>query len=132
MRSVRRGQSQLVSAICARVAKIAPRLVPKTSLHSTTAVSPFWTCPQAVAPCVVTALTFMLFHYASVRLKSAQVMAYSYLVPVMVMLMAVVAGQPLVLSILPAVGIILAVVVVMLKSSDDAITAPDEALPNAG
>ena len=81
---------------------------------------------------VVTALTFMLFHYASVRLKSAQVMAYSYLVPVMVMLMAVVAGQPLVLSILPAVGIILAVVVVMLKSSDEAHNASDEVLPNAG
>lgn len=81
---------------------------------------------------VVTALTFMLFHYASVRLKSAQVMAYSYLVPVMVMLMAVGAGQPLVLSILPAVGIILAVVVVMLTSSEDEIAATDEALPNAG
>lgn len=81
---------------------------------------------------VVTALTFMLFHYASVRLKSAQVMAYSYLVPVMVMLMAVVAGQPLVLSLLPAVGIILAVVVVMLNSTDDAITASEEKLPEAG
>ncbi|MDI3326402.1 DMT family transporter [Pontibacterium granulatum] len=81
---------------------------------------------------VVTALTFMLFHYASVRLKSAQVMAYSYLVPVMVMLMAVGAGQPLVLSILPAVGIILAVVVVMLKTPEDAIPAPVDASPEAG
>lgn len=68
---------------------------------------------------VVTALTFVLFHYASVRLKSAHVMAYSYLVPVMVMLLAIVAGQPLVLSLLPAVGIILAVVYLMLKSSGE-------------
>lgn len=80
---------------------------------------------------VVTALTFMLFHYASVRLKSAQVMAYSYLVPVMVMLMAVGAGQPLVLSLLPAVGVILAVVVVMLKSSDDVVAVPEDAMAEA-
>ncbi len=65
---------------------------------------------------MITALSFFLFQYACVRLQSAQVMAYSYLVPVLVMLMSIVAGQAPVWSQLPAVLVILAVVAVMLNS----------------
>lgn len=65
---------------------------------------------------MATALTFVLLQYASLRLPSAKVMAYTYLTPVWVICWLVALGEGLPpLKLLPGVGLILVALALLLK-----------------
>ncbi|WP_306151706.1 DMT family transporter [Roseovarius sp. MMSF_3281] len=65
---------------------------------------------------MATALTFVLLQYASLRLPSAKVMAYTYLAPVWVICWLVALGQGLPpMAMLPGVALIVLALVLLLK-----------------
>ena len=75
-----------------------------------------WICLAYVA-IAASALTFVLLQYATLRLPSAKVMAYTYLVPCWVILWEVALGhQPPPLSVLTGVALILAALALLLKN----------------
>ena len=78
----------------------------------------------AYTAAMATALTFVLLQYASLRLPSAKVMAYTYLTPVWVIGWLLLLGQGLApVKLLPGVGLIVLALVLLLKdehTSDEA------------
>ncbi len=75
----------------------------------------------AYTAAMATALTFVLLQYASLRLPSAKVMAYTYLTPVWVIGWLVALGQGLApVKLLPGVGLIGVALVLLLKDEHPA------------
>jgi drug/metabolite transporter (DMT)-like permease len=74
---------------------------------------------------IATTLTFLILRYATLRLPSAKVMAYTYIVPSFVIMWELALGQSVPpMMILPGVGLTVLALVMLMKDEEQPATVP--------